>query len=323
MEPASLKTKLKNAVRIDRAIKFVWQASPSNTLLSGGLVVLSGILPLASLYLLKLIIDQVGFLIANPAPSGIADFFYSRVGWLIGVACGIGLLSALLNLLADYLKKAQAAAVADHMYSVLHEQSCRVDLAFFESPKYKDTLFRAQREGPYRPSSVVNGLFAAGEAGASLIGVLWLLSQFNSLLSLVMVAAAIPGVFLRLNYSKGIYAWQDKRTEDERRAYYFHWMLTGDAHAKEFRLFDLGRYFIERFRQIRSTLKEEKLWFERRRAMGDFIAQASSLICVFGSFAYIAFRAARGEITIGDLVMYFQAFQRGTWLFENAAGNRC
>ncbi len=310
MTPTSLKTKLKNAIRIDRALRFVWQASKGPTILQGGLVAFLGILPIASLYLVKMIIDQVAALALSP-PSSVMDPVFYIVLQLIMAACGIGLLTALLNFAADYIKKFQAQTVADYMYAVLHEQSCRVDLAFFESPEYRDTLFRAQQEGPYRPTNIVSGLFAAGQAGASFVAVAWLLAMLNPLFPLIMIAAAVPGVLLRLKYSGKIYEWQEKRTEDERRAYYFHWMLTGDAHAKEFRLFNLGRYFIERFRQIRSTLKEEKLWFERRRAMGDFIAQASSLICVFGSFAYIALRAARGEITIGDLVMYFQAFQRG------------
>ena len=310
MTPASLKTKLKNAIRIDRALRFVWQASKVSAILQGLLVAFLGMLPIASLYLVKMIIDQVAALALSP-PSNFMDPAFYIVVKLILAACGIGLLTALLNFAADYIKKFQAQTVADYMYAVLHEQSCRVDLAFFESPEYRDTLFRAQQEGPYRPTNIVSGLFAAGQAGASFVAVAWLLAMLNPLFPLIMIAAAVPGVLLRLKYSGKIYEWQEKRTEDERRAYYFHWMLTGDAHAKEFRLFDLGRYFIERFRQIRSTLKEEKLWFERRRAMGDFIAQASSLICVFGSFAYIALRAARGEITIGDLVMYFQAFQRG------------
>ncbi|WP_157488517.1 hypothetical protein [Desulfobacter postgatei] len=252
----------------------------------------------ASWYLPKCLL--FGHFLKSSSKNWIIEFYGSGiffVAQLITVACGIGLLAALLGFAADYIKKSQAQTVADYMYAILHEQSCRVDLAFFESPECRDTLFRAQQEGPYRPTKIVNGLFAAGQAGASFLAVAWLLAVFNPLLPLIIVAAAVPGILLRLSYSKKIYEWQEKKTEDERRAYYFHWMLTGDAHAKEFRLFNLGPYFIERFRQIRSTLKEEKLWFERRRVMGDFIAQASTIVCVFASFAYISLKAANGEIT--------------------------
>ena len=310
MDPISLNTKLKNAVRIDRALKFVWQASPFYSMLSGVVVIVLGVLPLVSLYLIKLIIDSVTGLDFN-AGTGLLDQNFSKPLLYIGMACGIGLLTAFFNFLSDYLKKAQSLTMADHMYSVLHEKSVKADLAFYESPKYRDTLFRAQQEGPYRPTSIVNGLFAAGQSGASFVAVFWLLFMFNPVLPVIMVAASIPGVLLRLKYSEKIYSWQEKRTEDERRSYYFHWMLTGDAHAKEFRLFNLGKHFIDRFKAIRALLKNEKLYFEKRRAFGDFLAQSSATVAVFGSFVYIAFKTAQGTITLGDMVMYFQGFQKG------------
>ncbi len=310
MTPNSLNTKLKNAFRIDRALKFVWQASPLYSVLSGFVVVVLGVLPLVSLYLIKLIIDSVTGLDFSQETS-LFDQDFSKPLLYIGISCGIGLIAAFFNFLSDYIKKAQSLTVTDYMFSVLHEKSVRADLAFYESPEYMNTLFRAQREGPYRPTSIVNGLFAAGQSGASFAAVCWLLFMFNPILPIVMIAASIPGVLLRLKYSEKIYSWQEKRTEDERRSYYFHWMLTGDAHAKEFRLFNLGKHFITQFKSIRKILKDEKLYFEKRRAFGDFIAQSSATLAVFGSFVYIAFKTAQGTITLGDMVMYFQGFQKG------------
>lgn len=310
MTPNPLHTKLKNAVRIDRALKFVWQASPLYTILSGFVVLVLGILPLVSLYLIKLIIDSVTGLGLSRDIS-LFDSNFSKPFLYIGLACGVGLLTAFFNFLTDYIKKAQSLIVADHMFSVLHEKAALADLAYFESPEYRDTLFRAQREGPYRPTSIVNGLFTASQSGTSFAAVFGLLFLFNPILAVVMVAAAIPGIFLRLKYSEKIYSWQEKRTEDERRSYYFHWMLTGDTHAKEFRLFNLGKHFIDQFKAIRELLKKEKLYFEKRRAFSDFIAQSSSTLAVFGSFVFIAVKTVQGTISLGDMVMYFQGFQKG------------
>jgi len=310
MTPNSLNTKLKNAIRIDRALKFVWQASAIYSIGSGFVVLVLGILPLFSLYLIKLIIDSFTGLDFGTEVN-LFDQNFSRPLLYIAIACGIGLITAFFNFLADYLKKAQSLTVTDYMFSVVHEKSIRTDLAFYESPEYRDTLFRAQREGPYRPTSIVNGLFAAGQSGASFVAVFWLLFMFNPILPIIMVAASIPGILLRLKYSQKIYSWQEKRTEDERRSYYFHWMLTGDAHAKEFRLFNLGKHFIAQFKSIRKILKDENLYFEKRRAFGDFIAQSSATMVVFGSFVYIAFKTAQGSISLGDMVLYFQCFQKG------------
>ncbi len=310
MKINSLNTKLRNAIRIDRAVKLVWRASPLYAVMSGFILMVLGFLPLVSLYLLKLIIDSVTQLSLH-ADKGLSEKDFSNVLIYIGLACGVGLLTAFFNFLSDYIKKAQTLTIADYMFSVIHEKSVKADLEFYESPEYRDTLYRAQQEAPYRPASIVSGLFSAGQSGASFAAVVGLLITFNPVLPLIMICVSIPGVLLRLKYSKKIYSWQEKRTEDERKAMYFNHMLTGDEHAGEFRLFNLGSHFIEQFDAIRKTLKTEKLWFEKRRAAGDFIAQSCAVFAVFGSFAYIAYKTVAGVITLGDMVMYFQAFQRG------------
>lgn len=297
---------------MDRALRFVWRASPGWTLASAALIAVQGVLPLLSLYLVKLIIDAVSAIVFPESKEmpGAGDGFFS-ISVYIGLAGGVGLITAVSRFFADYVKKAQALTVTDHMYSVLHEKSVAVDLAYYESPEHRDTLHRAQREGPYRPTSIVNGLVLAGQSGASLAAIVWLLAVFNPVLPLVMILAVAPGIMMRLKYSESYYSWQKRRTEDERTANYYSWMLTDGGHAREIRLFGLGGLFSGRFKELRDTLRYEKLGFERRRALGDLVAQSSATITVFGSFIFIAFRTVQGTITLGDMVMYFQAFQRG------------
>jgi ATP-binding cassette subfamily B protein len=88
-------------------------------------------------------------------------------------------------------------------------------------------------------------------------------------------------------------------------------MLTGDSLAKEVRLFDLGDLFMRRFRQLRHQLRQGRLKIVARRSIAEWVAQAIATLAIYGSYAFIAYRSVRGDITLGDMVMYFQAFQRG------------
>ena len=108
-----------------------------------------------------------------------------------------------------------------------------------------------------------------------------------------------------------MYKWQRERTPLERKAAYLNWILTGAPYAKEVRLFDLGALFSKGFDELRRILRGEKLDITRRRSMGELGAQAGATLAVFGSLAFIAYRTVHGLITLGDMVMYFQAFQRG------------
>jgi len=107
-----------------------------------------------------------------------------------------------------------------------------------------------------------------------------------------------------------MYRWQREQTSTERQAGYLNWMLTNSSHAKEIRMFGLGPLLIRRFRDIRRKLRKGRLAITRKRYLADFAAQTFSTAAIYGSYAYVAYQAVWGKITYGDLVMYFQAFQR-------------
>ena len=53
----------------------------------------------------------------------------------------------------------------------------------------------------------------------------------------------------------------------------------------------------------------------------DFISQAIATLLIYGSLAFIAKQAYIGLITIGGMVMYFQAFQRGLGFLKGLLGS--
>jgi len=280
------------------------------------LLVVQGVLPLLSLYLMKLVVDAVTTGLATP-DKGVA---FRQVALLIGLMGAVTLVGALCRSLAGLVSEAQAQVVTDYISDILHAKSIEVDLEYYESSQYYDTLHRAQQEAPYRPTRIVNGLAQVGQSGISLLAMAALLFSFHWGVAAILFAAVVPGVLVRLRYAGKMYRWQRQRTPAERRAWYFHWLLTGDVQAKEVRLFDLGSLFMRRFRDLRQQLRRERLEITTRRSVAELVTQASATLAVFGSYAFIAYRAVQGTITLGDLVMYYQAFQRGQGFLQEMLG---
>jgi ATP-binding cassette subfamily B protein len=54
--------------------------------------------------------------------------------------------------------------------------------------------------------------------------------------------------------------------------------------------------------------------------VADFLSNAIAIIALFGSFAFVAYAGLTGTITIGDLVMYFMAFQLGLGFIQAILG---
>lgn len=307
---------LRDALRLRRPARFVWESGPGWTAANAALVLVQGALPLCALYLTKLVIDAAaaGF----SAPDKAEAFRHTAI--LIGLMAAVALAGALCRLCAGLVREAQTQAVTDHMYDVLHAKSIAVDLEYYEDPGFHDTLHRSQREAPGRPTRIVNDCMDAGRSAVSLVAMAAVLCTFSPVLAALLFVATVPGAVMSLRHSRRFHRWHRERTPAERRAWYFSWLLTGDAHAKEIRLFDLGPLFIRRFRELRAALRAEMLRLAARRSLADLASQLAALAAVYGASLLVAYRTVQGSITLGGMVMYFQALQRGQDYLRQALG---
>ena len=312
----SVRPKILRTLQLGRALRFVWQSAKGWTVASGALLVVQGVLPLLPLYLMKLIVDAVTSGLTAPDKGAV----FRQVLFLVLLMGAATLVAALFRSIGGLVGEAQAQAVTDHMNDVLHAKSVDVDLEYYESAQYYDTLHRAQREAPYRPTHLVNGLAQIGQNGISLLAMAGLLVLFHWIIAAVLFVAVIPGVAVRLGYAGKMYRWQREQTSTERHAGYLNRMLTGSGHAKEIRLFDLGPLFMRRFRDLRRKLRGERLGIAVRRSVAELAAQTGATVAIYGSLGFIAYRAVQGAITLGDLVMYYQAFQRGQGFLQGMLG---
>ncbi len=294
----------------------MWQAGPGLFFANLALLVFLGVLPLLNLYIIKLILDAVAVSLGvqESAASSIS------IPVLIGLAAGAALLNAVCRHLSAFVGEAQTLKVTDHVYSILHEKSAELDLEYYENPKYFDTLHRAQKEGPYRPSMIINSWLRLGQNAVSLLALTGLLMAFHWGIVFILIIVAVPSLIVRLKYSEKIFGWQRDRTSMQRKTDYYNWLLTGETHAKEIRLFNLGTVFKPRFMHLRNQLRLEKLNLSRKRVGAELFAESFSIIGLFGSLGFIIYRTLNGMITIGDMVMYFQAFQRALNYFQGTLG---
>lgn len=307
MTTPTFNNKIKNAIRVDRAFLIVWSASRKWTILSACITIIQGVIPLLTLYLLKLIIDTV----TSAIQTGDSEGNLSKITYLVIAAAGIAIIQSACRLAGEYIATTQGAVVTDYVTKMVHEKSRTLDLAFYEDPSFHDTLYRAQREGAYRPTRIVNGLTQSLQSAVTLAAMVGLLFMFHWSIGIMLFISVLPGVVVQILHAKKRFAWQNKRTSDERRARYFNNVLTLDRFAKEIKLFDLGGYFSSLFVKVRNGLRDEKLNLVKSRCIADFCTQSFAAIILMGSLLFIAYRALQGAITIGDMVMFFQAFQRG------------
>lgn len=297
---------VREALHVGGAVRLVWSAAPGWTVVTVAMAVVQGILPLLSVYLMKLIVDAVTRGIARSDHA--AAFREAAV--LIALAAAVGLATAFMRSLSVLVNEAMGQTVNDHVADVIHSKSLAVDLEYYENSRYYDVLHRAQQEAPTRPMRIVSDLVTTGQNLIALVSMAALLLTLHWSVGLIVIAAAVPGALVRVRYSGKLYRWQRARTLADRRSWYLHWLLTDGTRAKEIRLFGLGELFRRWYREVRATLRGERIALATRRSWADFASGAGAVVAVFATFALICWRTIIGAISLGSMVMYYQAFQQ-------------
>jgi ATP-binding cassette, subfamily B, bacterial len=308
--------KIRGLRQLRRAFILVWESARCWTAAGLAFIVLQAFLPLLTLYLIKLTVDAVTFGISAPDKTAALG----RVFLWISLTALAALITSGCRALADIVKEHQSQLVTDHVTDIIHRKSAEVDLAYYENSHYYDTLHRAQQEAPYRPNHIVQAMTQLGQNGISLIALAGLLFYLHWAVAAILFAAVLPGIIVKIRHADHMYEWLSRTTETERRTSDYHWMLTDELHAKELRLFDLGGLFRKRYRDLREKLRSERLRLARNRSVLDLIAQTGAILALFGMLAFIAARTIQGMITLGDMVMYYGAFQRAQGHLQEIMG---
>ncbi|NJL00070.1 MAG: ABC transporter ATP-binding protein [Spirulinaceae cyanobacterium SM2_1_0] len=297
------------------AWQLVWRSSRALTLASLGLTVLQAWLPLVFLYITKRIIDAATVQLAARSPELEPILF-----WII--LAGIAALALEVSAsLATWVSEAQAQYVTDAVQNDLHAQSVAIDLNYYENASYYDSLHDAQTEAPYRPTLLLRRLLAVGQNGLALLAIAALLLALHWSATLLLLLATLPLAAVRWRYARHLHAQWQEWLQTERRAQYFSRLLTEPESAKEVRLFGLGDHLQAQFQTLRTQVRQARLQLSARRALAETLAQGVAIAALFLALAFLTHQTILGALTLGSLVMYYQALQRGQTLMRDLARN--
>jgi ATP-binding cassette subfamily B protein len=306
---------IRRLAALKQALLLCWQSSRQGMLMGVGLAIAQSLLPLALLYLTKLLIDEIaqGIAAANPLA------FWPRVLSLTILAAIAAIASDACSALAALNQEILQEAIVDRVRALLHRKSVEVDLEYYENAEYYDKLHQAQSEAPYRPALLLSRLLQVLQGSISLVAIAVLLFSLHWWVTALLLVTVFPLLWARLRYAGQFYRQWQQWTVQERRADYFSQVLTQANHAKEIRIFDLGAYFQQQFRHLRQGTRASKISLALRRTAVETLTQILATGVIFGALAAIAYQTITGQLTLGSLVMYYQAFQRGQVILRDTA----
>lgn len=302
---------------LPRALTLVWAAARPWTIAWSALLLLQGLLPVAIVYLTRAVVDS---LVAAVRAQG--AWASVRPALLLAVVmAGVLLAAELLRSAAAYVRAAQAELVQDHISSLIHAKSIAADLAFYDSSEFYDHLHRARGEASYRPVALLESLGSLLQNAITLVAMGAVLIPYGPWLPALLAAGTAPALLVVLRHSLLQHEWRRRVTTDERRTWYYDWLLTAGETASELRLFGLGEHFQSAYQALRRRLRTQRLALASRQVWAETAAGVVGMAATGVAMVWMVWRAVRGLATLGDLALFYQAFQQGLRLMRSLLEN--
>jgi ATP-binding cassette subfamily B protein len=304
MRNASGENRLRQLAEVGRVLRgipsLLWQADAKLTASLITLQVGQTLVPLGQLWVAKLIIDRLVVALRLPRPLDDSR----QILWLVVLEFGLATLSLLLRELINYQRQVLAERLTRHVSFSILAHTQLLDLPMLERPEYYDRLRRAEESAFYRPAGLLFQLLAVIQGAVTLLAAALILARLQPLALPLLLLAAIPYAIVQSGTAAQFYSLSMGQTPEARQARYFSQLLSTDAGAKEIRVFGLGSYLLERYRQILQRSERQIAHLARNRGIRSALTALLPAAVYTGIFAYLCLQALGRHITVGDLTLY-------------------
>lgn len=312
-----LQASLREARHLPRTLRMVWSSSKGWTTAWLIILFVQGLFPVASVFVLRALVNQ---LVAATEAGGDWDSVQKVLYYVIPLGL-IFVLMAVFRSLLGWIRAIQAHRVSMHITGVIQEKCIAADMAFYETPDFHDLMHQARNEAAHRPLALLEDIGGIIQYSVTLVGLAAVLIPFGLWLPLVLLIQTLPSFFTLINFAYVNYAWRTKVTPDERRAQYFDSLVTSAAPAQEIRMLRTAGYFRRAYQQLKEQLHLGSMKLKRRQTIAELVAGGIAFTLTAATLLWVVWNTLRGPFSLGDLVLFWQAFANGQQMLRNLMGN--
>jgi len=286
-------------------LKIVWESGP--VVVSLGLLfrLFAAVLPVALLWITKLIIDRIVHAVSSHQPVN-AGFW-----WLVVAEFGIAVFLSILSRGIDFLDSLLADKYTRHVSIAVMKHASELDLIAYEDPVFYDRLERARVQATDRLGMIqsigrlVQQLITAITMSATII-------VYSPWLMLLLIAGVLPAFLGESHFAFLGYAKNFSQTPIKRQLDYLRVLGGSKEAAKELKLFGLSAFLTERFTNLSNRIYSEDVSLARRRLIAGAALSIIGTLGYYAAYAWVIWQTVAGVLSIGTLTLLAGAIQQAS-----------
>ena len=273
-------------------LKIVWQSGPGVVIF--GLVsrLFAALLPLALLWVPKLIIEEILH------PSGAPHTMSPRLWWLVATEFGLAVLGGVLARAIDYSDSLLADKYTRHVSIQVMKHAAELDLIAYEDPVFYDRLERARVQATDR-LGMIQQIGRLIQLVITTITLSVTIIVYSPWLMLLLVAGVLPAFLGESHFAFLGYAKNFRQTPVRRQLDYLRQVGGSKEAAKELKLFGLSGFLTQRFTKLSDGIYEENVALSRRKLIAGAFLSVIAFIGYYSAYIFVIWRTVTGAYSIG------------------------
>src|SRR6267143_767627 len=295
-------------------VRLVFQTHRGYTVAIMALLAVRSLIPVAVLWIGKLIIDAVIAAGAAARAGGKPDWEHLAV--LVALELGIAVVGEGLARLSSLLESLLGDLFANRLSVRLMQHAATLDLAQFEDAEIYDHLERARRQTVGR-IGLFFVLLGTAQDLITLISLASILLVQLPWLLLLLTVAVLPAFLGEAHFASLGYSLLFRWTPERRLLDYLRFMGASDESAKEVKLFGLSDFLVGRYASLSEKFYQENKQLAIQRNIVSTLLVTLGTLGYYGAYGVIIYRTVMGDFTIGTLTFLAGSFRASRSLIQS------
>ena len=319
MERPTWRQRLEALRNVRPLLRMVWETHRGYAAGIVALRVLRAFVPLAVLWIGKLIIDGVvGAMRVHAAGHAVE---WGRLGELLVIGLLIAVVGDALARAGTLVESLLGDLFSNRISVRLMEHAATLDLRHYEDSLFYDHLERARRQTVGR-IGLIALLLSSVQDLITLVSLAATLVFYVPWLLVLLAVAVLPSFLGETHFAALGYSLLFRWTPERRQLDYLRYTAASDETAKEIKLFGLSGWLTDRYARLSTA------FYEANRSLSIRHSTVSTLLTTIGTVGYygaygviiyltvIGHRSPAGLFTIGVLTFLAGSFQQSRDLIQ-------
>jgi ATP-binding cassette subfamily B protein len=273
-------------------LKIVWQSGPGVVIFGLVARIFASLLPLALLWIPKLIVDAI-------VHSRVAGQPVSpRLWWLVAAEFSLAVLSGILARAIDYSDSLLADKYTRHVSIQVMKHAAELDLIAYEDPVFYDRLERARVQATDR-LGMIQQIGRLIQLVITTITLSVTIIVYSPWLMLLLIAGVLPAFLGESHFAFLGYAKNFRQTPVRRQLDYLRLVGGSKEAAKELKLFGLSAFLTRRFTALSDGIYEQNVALSRRKLIAGAFLSVIAYLGYYSAYAFVIWRTVTGVYSIG------------------------